>query len=136
MSNQALWIGANIVNILALAVIIRIFERRRGRARLPLPSDVDIASSVIAQRNLNAISAGIDSVFYLLLLLLGVGMLGGGMFWQNFVDGPVPAIIPAGTIMFAAIYLGKAATRIWESKRREEIAELAAREALERSLGC
>lgn len=129
MTARMLWIAANLVNVGALAVILAIFRRRYLNAAGPLAEGVRVPESVSAQRKLNATSALIDIVFYALLMALGLALIAGAVLWPRFVDGPVPGVIPGGTIAFGAIYLGKAAAKLWEAWRREAVVELAEAEA-------
>lgn len=126
---QYVWIGANVINIVALITIIAIFYHRRQRALLMLPTSEVYPASVTAQRALNADAALFDMVWNGLLLFLGVVMLVSGIAWDLFTDEPVPVIIPIGTVIFSIIYLGKAGTRLWEARRREYIQALAIVEA-------
>ena len=130
MNALYLWLAANAINVAALAVLIGVFRYRRRRAtEQPHPDAPAAPPWVREQRALNAQSALAEMVFYGGLLLLGVGMIVAALNWDRWFGGAVPWIIPGGTVLFAAIYLGKATWRVHEIRRREEIANHAEREA-------
>lgn len=125
MTARVLWVAANVVNVITLAMIMWGFRQRLVNATAVVAPGVVLMPSVIAQRRLNATSARAHLAFYAGLMVLGLVMIAGALSWDYFVDGPVPGVIPGGTLIFTVVYFGKALFNLWESRQRERVVAMA-----------